>query len=298
MVISRSLAVVLGLVLFSSVWFNVCLANETDFTLKYGWPSLDMENRPHWAPGPVWGSLEFEGSINVWEDRLGLLTSLDMRQFELHGISGVHYVNPGTAAERRWEYETDTDVTIGNYHLDMRMYLAKFIKKWSEAELKTLEKSQLAFILGWNWRHYKFDRNVSRLEGQDTDEDLLPWPEETGFGIDHGGAYKMEGRGPEVGLSLDWKLFDEFSIRAMGRCVPVFRMDFFGVEWEESLESNYAVDADAAMCYDFAKLFELTDQRLKLGLGYQYRRIEGTDLGPFVTCGPILTFVYGFKHTW
>ena len=308
----RFFAVVFGLVLLSSVCFDLGFANETDFRLKYSLPALDIEMMPTSAPQPQVGFVGFELSISMWEDRLGLLTSLEMGEFELHGISGSHVVSPGTPAERIYEYETHNKVLKGVYNCDMRVFLGNFFRRWSEAELKVLRDLNFAVVLGWNWQHYKIDRDITEISivghpQEDTHEELLPWSSESGYDEDHGGAYKLKTSGFEFGLSADWAPFAEsetdalkhISVHFLGRYAPVLRAEYFGVKWGDKLESVYGADCEASITYDFAKLLELKNkQRLTAGLGYSYRTLNGSDFNSITSHGAMLTVGYGLPHSW
>ena len=310
--VSRFLAVVFGLVLFSSVCFDLGLADETDFRLKYSWPSLDIEMMPATAPQPQVGVIAVEASVNMWGDRLGLLTALEMGEFELHGIAGSHVMSPGTPAERIYDYETHNKILKNVYNCDMRVFLGNFIRRWSEAELKVLRDLNFAVILGWNWQHYKFDRTVTDISivghpYEDPDEHLLPWSEESGYDEDYGGAYKLKTNGFEFGVSADWAPFSEseidelkqISVHFLGRYAPVLRAEYFGVRWQDKLESAYGADCEASVTYDFAKLLELKGkQRLSAGLGYSYRLLNGSDLNRIASHGGMFTVSYGLPHSW
>ena len=308
---SRFLAVVFGLVLFSSVCLDLGLADETDFRLKYSWPALDVEMMPASAPQPQIGVFAGEASINMWSDRLGLLTSLEMGEFELHGISGTHVISPGLPAQRIYEYETQNKILKGVYNLDMRMFLGNFIRRWSEAELKLLRDLNLAVILGWNWQHYKFERTLTEISipGHPGEEDdhLLPWGDESGYDDDHGGPYRLQTSGLEFGASSDWAPFAEFktdalkqiSVHFLGRYAPALRAEFFGVKWQDRLESLFSADCEASVTYDFAKLLELKGkQRLAAGLGYGWRLLDGSDFNRIMTHGAMFTVTYGLPHSW
>ncbi|MBN1593422.1 MAG: hypothetical protein JW941_09300 [Candidatus Coatesbacteria bacterium] len=308
----RFFAVVFGLIMLSSVCFDLASANETDFILKYSWPSLDVEMLPSSAPQPQVGVFGFELSINMWEDRLGMLSTFEMGEFELHGIGGEHIINPGTAAERIYEYETDNKVTKGIYSFDMRVFLGNFFRRWSEAELKVMRDLNLALVLGWNWQHYKFDRDISEISiaghpDEDVHPELLPWSSESGFDKDHGGAYKLRTTGFEFGLSADWTPFTktevealkQISVHFLGRYSPILRVEYCGVQWTDRLEDVYGADCEGYITYDFAKLLDLKNkQRLTAGIGYNFRILNGSDFNAITTHGAVLTIGYGLPHDW
>ncbi|HUT04179.1 MAG TPA: hypothetical protein VM163_09850 [bacterium] len=311
--VSRFLAVVFMLALFFGAWTNLGLADQTQFTLKYSWPRLDVERMPASAMEPEGGVGAFEASINVWQDRLGLLTSFEMGEFEFHGISGTHIVSPGTAAQRVYDYDSYTDVVKGVFNCDMRIYLGNFFRRWSEAELKVLRDMNLAVVLGWNWQHYKFDRNVVDINvvghpNEEADKSLLPWNEATGYAVDHGGAYKIVASGPELGFSLDWSPFEESKTDALkqigmhflSRFSPgILRAHFYGVKWQNSLESISGADCEAGVTYDFAKLLDLKGgQSLTAGLGGNMRLLSGHGFNRITSYGGLFTVSYGMKHTW
>jgi len=297
MSISRFLALTSGLVLLLSAGV-VGFANETDVTLKLSWPSQDIEDRPDWADAPEYGVAGVEASINFWDDTFGILSYLEMGEFEMDGISGLHVLNPGTAAERRMEFDTHTEIVRTMFHADMRVYLGNFMKFWMEDEVKFLSDSNLAFILGWHWQHYSFDRYVDSLSGHEADQDYLPWPDETGVDADHGGAYKLEVHGPEIGISADWNFYDQFTLHVKSMLSSLGRAEYFGEDWQEKSDEVYLLDSDATVTYDFAPLLEMQKQRLTAGLGYMHRLMDGPELEKYESHGAMLTIGYGFPHNW
>jgi len=298
MTLPRFLAIVCGLVLVVST--GLSFANDTDIRLKYSWPNLDIEERPGWAKQSVEGVGCIDASINFWEDRLGLLASLEMGRFNMHGMNGEHYINRGTPAERRFDFETHDEITKTSFHADMRLYIANFVKNWSEAEMKGLLDSKLALIVGLHWQHYKFDRFIDELTGDESDARLLPWEHETNFADDHGSAYKLKVMAPEVGLSLNWKFVDELALVALCRYFEFGEADYYGEKWQENIKNVYGGDGEIGLSYDFAKLFDMKNQRLAIGLSYEYRFMDshGADMQTTTSHGAAMSVNYGFAHSW
>ena len=311
--ISRVFVAAFMLALFLGALSNLGLADQTHFTLKYSWPRLDIEQMPAYAKGPESGVGAFEASINMWKDRLGLLASAEWGKFEFHGMSGTYNVSPSAGAQRVYDYESHTDIYKGVYNCDMRFYLGNFIRRWSEAELKTLRDLNLAVILGWNWQHYKFDREITELSvrghpNETPDERLLPWGDATDYDDDHGGAYKMDASGPEIGLSLDWSPFNksktealkQIGVHLLSRFSPsMVRVKFYGRKWQDTMDSISGADCEVGVTYDFTKLLELKQgQSLSAGLGYNYRYLSGHNFNRITSYGAMFTVTYGMQHTW
>jgi len=308
---SRFIAVVFGLVLFSSACLDLGLADQTDFRLKYSWPSLDVDMMPGTAPQPQLGVIGGEASINMWGDRLGLLTSLEMGEFKLHGIAGT-YIPPELPAQRIYQYETQNKIIEGVYNLDMRMFIGNFIRRWSDAELKLLRDLNLAVIVGWNWQDYRFNRTLTEISiqghpGEAPDPHLLPWADESGYDKDHGGSYHLRASGVEVGASSDWAPFAEFEtdalkqigVHVLGRYAPGLRAEYFGVKWQDTVENLYAANCEASVTYDFAKLLGLKEKEaLTAGLGYEWQILDGSNFNRIVSHGAMFTVTYGFPHSW
>jgi len=294
-----SVVTVVGVVAYIISLGVSALGNETDVKLKFSWPSLDIESRPHWAKQPRDGVGGLEASINFWSDRLGLLADLQSGKFKVFGISGTHIVSPGTAAQRRYVFETHEMITRTDFHADMRVYLGNFIGRWSDKKLKLLKDTNLAFILGWNWQYHKFERYIDELWAQERpDRTKLPWSQETGYKDDHGGAYRLRISAPEIGISLNYKFYKEFSALLLSRYFTLGRAEYFGVGWQAKLDNIYGCDGEAGISYDFAKLLDLKGQRLSFGVGYQWAVTNGRHLDRVSSYGAVAFISYGFKHTW
>ncbi len=263
--ISRVLAVVFILALFLGACTNLALADQTRFTLKYSWPRLDVEGNQGSARWHYKWSTGLDASINMWSDRVGLLTSLELGQLKGGELEGE---------------ELKGGDRVFTYHADMRAYLANFIKRWSDSDhkaLKVLKDINLAFIMGWRWQNYI-------------------WQEPHSTPFIGSPIYILRTYAPELGLSLDWRFYDQASLHFLARGFALGRAEVPLVAYK--IGDVHGCDAKCELTFDWAKLLKLKKQSLELGVGCQYELLNAESLGEYKSFRPMITVSYGFAHSW